>query len=651
MEDATDLERQELDPLDVLRRCAGNVIARIPAPIALCDQRMRLVGVSDAWLSTLGLDGKNLIGTSLYDACPWLPQAHREAHRKSLSEGMESSKEYCAPSPEGGVTRQRWVMSPFFSNEGVVGGLVLLCEDITERKEIEQRLEVSELRLRHGIEAAGIGLFEKDHVTGETYFSPTILDFLKTNPLPREFEDWLAFVDPSEREKFIAARASSLDPKGGGIFAVDFHPVVEGERKTFELQGKVLFEGEGEDKRAKQTIGVVFDRTDQARLTDALAHAQRLETVGRMAGMIAHDFNNLLTVILSNLELATRTNPDDIARDHIERAIEATKLGASFGHRLLALAASRERRPMAFSLDEHLVETWSVIERVLGESVHTQLIPGASGGIVFMDQSELDGALLNLVVNSREAMGRSGEISITTGITHLKREDVAAQETVQPGEFVWMTVADTGKGMAPEVVDQAIEPFFTTKSSDHGTGLGLTSVAVTLARSQGFMKIDSEADRGTKVTLFLPRVAAAARRPGSPSAASMTLGDGELILVVEDDPLVRETVLDRLEALGYAVLEAGDVTQALSIIEQGEPVDMVFSDVVLPGERSGYDLACQLHLSHPEIPVLLTSGHTSRHLVRRSDQDPEIELLQKPYSIAALAASVARALKAARSRA
>jgi PAS domain S-box-containing protein len=633
------------ETLDSLKLRLSTFIEDFPVPLALFDRAMNYVAVSKSWVKTFRLQGETLIGKCQYDIAPWMSQELRAAHRAGLVGRTISNEESRTTLPDGTETWQRWTIRPIHGADDEVTGIVVVTEDITEAVQARHRMEDSEHRLSHAMDVARIGLFEVRADTGEIYVSPTIYDLLDAEGPFDTIEEFIQLAAPEDQVELRRLRDNVLDPTGTGLFSLELAPEIGGMRRHFELKGRVEYTGEGEARRPVRGIGVLFDRTERARLSNALASAQRLETVGRMAGMIAHDFNNLLTVIMSNLEFASDQTVDRAMKDYLRRATEATQLGASFTRRLLSLSGAREPRPSALAVDEHLTRTWTMLERVLGEDAHTTFVPGAPEGAIFLDRGELDGAVLNLVLNAREATADRGTISISTGTRRLTAADAGQIPGGRPGDFVWLTVTDTGAGMSPDVAQKAIEPFFTTKMPDRGSGLGLTSVATMLSRAGGFLRIDSEVGAGTDVTLYFPRVDMPELESGTLSK-DMPRGDGELVLVVEDDPLVRESVLDRLEALGYAVIEAGSADQAISLVERGEPVDLVFSDVVLPGRKTGIDLVEHLCAEGRKIPALLTSGHTSLREDARMTGDIAMELLPKPYTLHTLAVAVARALKA-----
>jgi CheY-like chemotaxis protein len=362
--------------------------------------------------------------------------------------------------------------------------------------------------------------------------------------------------------------------------------------------------------------------------------------------MVAHDFNNILTVILANLELVgLRTQEPDLV-PLLRNALDAAEMGAGFTKRLLALAGGHRAEGRPILMDEHIGRVWDVFQRVLSDNVTLHFHPGAQGATVSADPAEIDGALLNLVINARDAQPGGGQIELRTEVAVLDAETAATMRGGKAGRFLRLSVRDRGSGIPPELVARLGEPFFTTKGPGRGSGLGLTSVILSAERAGGFLHVSSIPGDGTEMTIYLP-VADAEAPTRASTSEDFPFGNGELILVVEDDPMVREAVMLRLEAIGYAVIEAGNAEAALQQIEAGEPVDLVFSDVVMPGARSGYDLIRELRARHPGIATLLTSGHVSSAVRERDGLDPPVRLLSKPYPLKELAEAVAVALRQA----
>ena len=648
MHDLARANSEMTDPLTVLGLRVRNLIENMQTPTAFLDKDLRFVAVSRSWRKSHGLEKMPLIGRCHLDIVSWLPEDFKRAHERGLSGQASHSHASLAVLPDGRAKWLRWAVTPIRDVDRTVVGIVLESTDITSEKLAEEKLTASERKLRLAGEVAGIGDFSKSYARNEIILSPQVQKLLDSEGLPEDLQAWLQRDTLDVEEIAFLETHGAFNPVRDGELLVDFHPRIEGEFRHLRISARILFEDPDYPARPTEVLGLLLDETESNRLTEALGKSQRLEAVGRMAGMIAHDFNNLLTVILSNLEMARNGPLDDRTRNHIDRAISVTSLGTSFNRRLLALGSSRNAHPQRLLLDEHLARFWAMIERVLSDEMHARFLPDAAGYWVRIDPGELDGAILNLVTNAREAAKGPCELTFST---HFVEPDHPALAMLRKGDvpdgppgFVCIRIKDTGPGMPTKVLNQATEPFFTTKLRDRGTGLGLTSVAAAMERAGGGLEILSRPGQGTTVSLFLPLVHAPAETDTAPEQDKMPMGDGELVLVVEDDPMVRETVLDRLEALGYAVLEAGSEDQALEMIDSGEPVQLVFSDVVLGADASGYDLASRLGQDRPEIPVLLTTGHTSLRLAPMMKGNHDIPMLRKPYSLAQLADAVARTM-------
>ncbi|WP_397543211.1 PAS domain S-box protein [Roseovarius salis] len=623
----------------------ASFVSGAPVAVAMFDRRMRYAAWSGFWAEHYGIGDRDLYGQYHYDILPGLQETLLTAHQRALAGEHVSCQEGRVETWDGREVWERWHIKPISASEGGIIGTALFAEDITERKQAEARLHESETRLRLVIDALGIGIVEKDYGTGETVVSPTFRKMigLEGDALPGDLEGWAEVLNPANPEGFRDARRHALDPGGNGLFRADLQPVVNGRKREMSLIGRVLFAGEDDRKTASRFVGILIDQTERNDLQVSLARSQRLEAVGRISGIIAHDFNNLLSVILANLELAALNVSDKTTCEHLRAAIDAAEMGGGFNKKLLALSGSKETQPVQIALDDHILRTWAMLERLLNEHVSLHFEPSAGDLCVRIDPAELDGAILNLVVNARDAQPEGGgEITIATRQVEIDEDAAKTYEDGKPGKFLELSVSDTGTGMSHEEIARAKEPFFTSKPREMGVGLGLTSVAATVAHVDGFISIDSGKGRGTTVSLFLPIDECAAVQLATPDETPF--GNGELVLVVEDDALVREATLKRLEALGYAVMEAPDGASALSALSESEAIDLVFADVVLPGDISGDDIAAHVRSHCPQVGVLLTSGHTSKPKMPGTPDSGRHELLKKPYPLSVLARAVERTL-------
>ena len=390
---------------------------------------------------------------------------------------------------------------------------------------------------------------------------------------------------------------------------------------------------------AAQVLGrvmIIRDVTAELERQRALTQSQRMEAFGQLTGGVAHDFNNLLTVITGNQELLEMRLEDETDLSLLKRAQEAAEMGARLTGRLLTFARKRQLETALLDLNEQIIGMVELLRRAIGEhlTLSTKLAPHL--GLVRADASEIENAVLNLVINARDAMLIGGTIVIETAVSPPETGGKRA-----PGPHIRLTVSDNGAGMTPEVLQQAFEPFFTTKTTGKGTGLGLSTIYGFVQQSGGQVEIQSETGRGTSVSIYLPQVT------GDTEPLSLQLENHEApavpshstILIVEDNPQVRDITARRLQALGYRIRETESGPDAIAVLKTpAHGIDLVFSDVVMPGGITGYDVAEWVAEHAPAIRVLLTSGYPDG--AAESAGRPKVRLLRKPYRLNDLAAAL-----------
>lgn len=392
-------------------------------------------------------------------------------------------------------------------------------------------------------------------------------------------------------------------------------------------------------------ISTDLARMEAMRRTEAaLQQAQKMETIGKLTGGVAHDFNNLLQVIGGNLQLiARRADGLPEIRKRVENAMNGVERGAKLASSLLSFARRQPLEPKAVKIGRLLASMEDMMRRALGEEIDVEMV--ISGGLwtTEVDPAQLENAILNLAINARDAMDGAGRLTIEVANAALDAAYCAVHPEVAPGQYVLLAVSDTGSGMPQEVIDQAFEPFFSTKPEGKGTGLGLSMVYGLVKQSGGHVKIYSEVGEGTTVKIYLPRSLQAEDHAGEQLAQPAT-GGHETVLVVEDDEQVRLTVVDMLADLGYRVLRAGDAASALTVIDSGIHIDLLFTDVVMPGPLRSPELAKKARERLPNVAVLFTSGYTENAIVHGGRLDPGVELLGKPYTRDALARKIRHVL-------
>jgi signal transduction histidine kinase/DNA-binding response OmpR family regulator len=376
---------------------------------------------------------------------------------------------------------------------------------------------------------------------------------------------------------------------------------------------------------------VVEDVTVRVRAEEAARQAQKMEAIGHLTGGVAHDFNNLLQVISANLDLAASdaaTNPRLMAR--LRNAEAAVERGSRLTAQLLAFARRQALDPRAINPGRLVLEMTDMLRRALGERIEVEA--SVAGGLwnTFADPNQVQNAILTLAINGRDAMPDGGKLTIEVSNAFLDDDYAAQHAEVAAGQYVLIAVTDTGTGMAPDVVARAFEPFFTTKGEGQGTGLGLSQVYGFVKQSGGHVKIYSEVGDGTTVKLYLPRTRRTQETSALQTEAALVGGD-ETILVVEDDEDVRSAVRDMLMELGYTVLEADSAQGALDVLRGSTGVDLLFSDVVMPGEIHTREMARIAREINPVIKILFTSGYTQNAIVHNGRLDEDVFLLSKPY--------------------
>jgi PAS domain S-box-containing protein len=373
----------------------------------------------------------------------------------------------------------------------------------------------------------------------------------------------------------------------------------------------------------------------------ALAHLQRMESLGALTGGIAHDFNNLLTVISGNLELIGMDLEDVRSRKYLDEALRAVEIGARLNQRLMTFAKQRKLAPAPINLNEQVIGVRELLRRSLGETITLTVVLADELWTVKADPSEVENALLNLAVNARDAMPAGGKLTVST--ENMTVGPAATSDGILPGDFVVLSVSDTGTGIPPEILPRVFDPFFTTKESGKGTGLGLPTIYGFVKQSGGHVRLESAVGAGTTVSIYLPRVAgnpAAELKPASPRVGLRK--EQKTILIVEDNPEVRRITIERVETLGYRVIACSSGKEALEHLEKVENIDLVFSDVVMPGGISGIDLARICKKRWPNKKLLLTSGYSG--LDEGDDIPEDLTILEKPYNRQALAAALSTAL-------
>jgi two-component system NtrC family sensor kinase len=396
----------------------------------------------------------------------------------------------------------------------------------------------------------------------------------------------------------------------------------------------------------RRTSALYIEAERRETLEANLRQAQKMEAVGQLTGGVAHDFNNLLTIILGNLQMALRQNPEGKTKTLMSNAYQAADRAAELTKRLLAFSRSQPLDPHPIDANRLVAGMSDLLDRTLGETVAVETVRSAGLWLTEADAPQLEAAILNLAINARDAMAEGGKVTIETANAFLDEFYCQAVEGVKPGQYVMISVTDTGSGMPQDVIDKAFDPFFTTKPAGAGTGLGLSQVYGFIKQSGGHVRIYSEIGEGTTVKVYLPRSFARDKQLPGKAAEDSPEGKQETVLVVEDDPDVRAYVVETLSALNYSVREAANAEAALGILGDPGPVDLLLTDVVMPG-MNGRKLAEAAQHRRPGLKVLYMTGYSRNAIVHQGRLDAGVSLMQKPFSQNVLAMRVRTILEQA----
>ena len=521
------------------------------------------------------------------------------------------------------------------------GGIAGLRIDITALKQAQDALRASEERLARAQEIARIGSWEFD-IASQRYtwsremyrlrglpeqgFDPTAESLASYTKDPDKICDWLTNLAAGRGPEAIEYAITRPDGHGR-MFRNDGRPIVD------------------PDGTVRRLSGTVQDVTEQRILEQQFVQAQKMEAVGHLTGGVAHDFNNLLAVVIGNLQLLRETMADDSeAADLCGDALAAGLRGAELTRRLLAFSRRQPLVPQPVDINRVVEETTRLLSRVLRADIAVGIDLSSDLPVVRVDPAQLESALTNLATNAMDAMPRGGRLTFSTALAELDDVYAASHPEVVAGRYVAIMVTDTGTGIAREAKDHIFEPFFTTKPREKGTGLGLSMVFGFIKQSGGHISVYSEPELGTTFRLYLPVQTAGDPRVVETAPRAAPVGGAETILLVEDDALVRRSVARQLSDLGYTVLEAQAATEAAKLLATETTVDLLLTDVVMPGGSDGVDLAERVRRTSPWIKVLLMSGFPEIRDAQGAEAAPPFPLIIKPFDRDQIAAALREVL-------
>ena len=524
-----------------------------------------------------------------------------------------------------------------------ITGLVVSAS-AAQRRRAESALRDAHQRLRAVIESSPLPIYALDTASvvqswnqaAEVLFGWRAEEVVG-RPLP---------TIPSDRTEYDRLRERLLE--GESIRATEVTRVrKDGTSVVLSLSAAPLRDATGE---VVGTLSIAADLTELRQLEVQYRQAQKMEAVGRLAGGIAHDFNNILTAILGTTSLMAETiGADSPARLDLLEVEKAARRAAGLTHQLLAFSRRQVLEPQVIDANDLVRDVEAMLRRLIGENIELRTILSPDAGTVRADPGQLEQAIVNLVVNARDAMPRGGRVTVETASAEFDSQYVTGHAAAVPGPYVLLAISDTGTGMNAETRAHLFEPFYTTKEPGKGTGLGLATVYGIVKQSGGYIWAYSELGHGATFKIYLPRVAGRPTPPSSPAVAQPSRGS-ETVLVVEDEDSVRRVAVRILRARGYSVLEAGSGKEALEISAvHAQPIHILVTDVAMPG-INGRELARLLSLERPDTQTLYLSGYTDHAIVENGQLEPGLAFLQKPFTPDALARKVREVLDQGKSR-
>lgn len=640
-------------------------IETTPSSMAMFDTEMRYLAVSPSYL----LDNKitqetqqSIIGRSVFEF--WRDDENaRDVNRRVLSGETILRNDCYFRHPDGDAQWMRWRMQPWRLPDGNIGGAILLTEITQARKEADERLAASESLLRLSQQAGHIGSYDWDIGGGHNLWSDEQCRLHGIEPSGERsipIELWRSLMHPDDLP-MIEQKIAEVIETGG--YAELEHRILGPRGVRWIYSRGELVREEGKPTRL---VGINMDITERRILEDELreltrtleqrveqevaareaaqarlAHSEKIQSIGELTGGVAHDFNNLLTVITGTIDILAEGVADRPELAAIARTIaSAADRGAKLTSNLLAFARRQPLRPRSTNVGALIATINNLLVAALGKQIAVNCTTHDYVGTILVDPDQLTSALVNLGINARDAMPLGGTLTIDTDTVAIEQEEADVRE-ISAGRYITISIADTGEGIDEAIQDRIYEPFFSTKEVGKGTGLGLSMVYGFVKQSGGHIEFTTRKGGGTTFTLYFPATEQAPLND-KPSDAGLP-GGNETILCVEDDAIIREFVAQRLQALGYKTIISASATEALAVVRGETPIDLVFTDIIMPGSMDGWQLADAIRQIRPRMKVLYTSGYSSVSSERMRSV-ANIHLLEKPYRLSRLARMIRQAI-------
>jgi PAS domain S-box-containing protein len=528
-------------------------------------------------------------------------------------------------------------ISPIKSATGEIVGASKTARDITESKRTERALSQEVEERRRIFETSQDLILVTDTKGTFVQVSPSSMTILGYRPDEMIGHSAVEFIYPDDLESTRHEMRSARRGQHMRNFETRYvHK--DGQAVTLTWMGAW-------SEPVRRHFFVGRDLTEKHAAEAQIRQAQKMDAVGQLTGGVAHDFNNILTVITGTIGILSEAVADSPQLSAIAKMIdEAAERGASLTKHLLAFARKQPLQPREVDVNGLILETAKLLHPTLGEQIEIRPLLAADAWTALVDPNQLTTAILNLSLNARDAMPAGGKLTLETNNIYLDEGYASMHSEVTVGNYVLIAVSDTGTGIPAANLERVFDPFFTTKEVGKGTGLGLSMVFGFVKQSNGHIKIYSEEGHGTTVKIYLPRATGLDQTDAEVQASSRVEGGNEIVLVVEDDALVRRYVITQIESLGYTTMEASNATEALNVIDNGDPIDLLFTDVIMPGPLNGRQLVEAALKRRPSLKTLYTSGYTENAIVHHGRLDSGVLLLAKPYRKSDLAKMMRMAL-------
>ncbi|RDH81383.1 MAG: hypothetical protein DIZ80_14945 [endosymbiont of Galathealinum brachiosum] len=609
--------------------------------VGITDVRGIITYANDMFVKISGYSKEELIGEnhSILRSSVHNDDFFRDMY-KTIASGKIWRGNICNKSKNG---REYWVATtivPFMGENGKPLSYMAMRTDITKQNRAEANLARAQ-KMVH------IGSWELDLINEELSWSDEIYRIFEIDPekYSATYELFLQTIHPDDRDKVNATYKESL--KNRRSYEIEHRLLMkDGRIKIVREQGETYYDETG---RALRSIGVVHDITHSKHTEEALRRSQKMDAVGQLTGGIAHDFNNIMGIILGNVELLELQDIDD---DKINKRLipikKSAERAAKLTKQLLSFSRRKSDQLTTANINQQIGDMKSLIVHSVTPEIEVVYQLAGDLWLTNIDTGDFQDAVLNIVINARDAMNRSGHLTIESGNCHLDEKYCRHNPEVKEGDYVQLIFSDNGEGMSYEEQQRIFEPFYTTKAEDSGTGLGLAMVFGFIERSNGYIKVYSEKGIGTTFRIYLPRVYEKTKSDteiGGDNLKSEVLPRGtETILVVDDEESLLELAKETLQSLGYNVLTSNDGKKALKMLEENSRINLLFSDVVMPGGINGYELAELATENYQQLKILLTSGYTQKAIARNGQARFTSQLLSKPYSRQGLAMRIREVL-------